>query len=988
MPNEPVSYPGVMVSSTFTDLVEHRRALIKAIDGQNLKPVGMEHDSAKPAIDVLESSLQKVRDASAYVGVISHKYGQIPEDAGRNPEGLSLTELEFNEAVRLGRPVLLFIMGAQHPVTLADVESDPDKKQKLLAFTERAKRMSSVDRVYKVFNNLQEFEVAATQSIAELRRHLDTAPEPEVVLIPAPPAFYAEPPYIGSHEFVGREAQLVTLSDWATASDLHPVLLFEAIGGSGKSMLTWEWTTKHATSVRKDWAGRFWYSFYEKGAVMADFCQRALAYMTGRPLQDFRKKKTAELSELLLQQLRARAWLLVLDGLERVLVAYHRIDAAQLADEDAGGSDEIARRDPCAAIRPEDDDLLRALASATPSKLLLTSRLIPRVLLNSSSQAIPGVLHERLPGLRPPDAEKLLRLCGVTGSSQEIQSYLKSHCDCHPLVTGVLAGLINDYFPDRGNFDAWATAPDGGAALDLADLDLVQKRNHILRAALDALSEKGREVLSTLALLSEAVDSATLSALNSHIGTAEELANTIRDLERRGLLQYDRQAKRYDLHPVVRGTAAGRMRQEEKESYGQRVVDHFSQQSQNSYEDAEALEDVRLGLQIMRTLIQMGHYQKAADMYVGKLARALFFNLEAHSAVISLLRPFFSQGWGTLPHHVKRTALYLATDVGLALLQTGETTEAFRAFGSALQGELQDETWVEVATHVANFALALLDQNRVAAVERCGRLSLSLALAVDDPELLFNARHDRFVDLARIGRWADAEEMWKLLDPMGRDWNRETYRPGDAESSFALFHRYQGTLTEEHLTRAEELAHSGRNRRRLRDLHGLRGEWHLAQENWQLAATSLHEAVRMAREIGQSDAAAEAQLALVNFHLGRLADPRQEAEHLSAAKSPSHGALAALWLAIGDREQAKKHALAAFRWAWADGEPYVWRYELNKAQALLQELGAEVPNLPPYDPDKDEKFPWEQDVADAIERLRAEKEAEAAEDTEEHDEEE
>jgi hypothetical protein len=38
--------------------------------------------------------------------------------------------------------------------------------------------------------------------------------------------------------------------------------LFDAIGGSGKSMLTWEWTTEHATQVRADWAGRFWYSFY------------------------------------------------------------------------------------------------------------------------------------------------------------------------------------------------------------------------------------------------------------------------------------------------------------------------------------------------------------------------------------------------------------------------------------------------------------------------------------------------------------------------------------------------------------------------------------------------------------------------------------------------------------------------------------------------------------------------------------------------------
>ena len=132
-------------------------------------------------------------------------------------------------------------------------------------------------------------------------------------------------------------------------------------------------------------------------------------------------------------------------------MAYHRFDAAEVRDEEANQpTDQIAHRDPCAAIRPEDDDLLRALAAATPSKLLITSRLVPRVLLNPARQPIPGVLRVALPGLRPADAEALLRSCGVTGDSEAIQNYLKSHCDCHPLVTGVLGGIINDYLPGQG----------------------------------------------------------------------------------------------------------------------------------------------------------------------------------------------------------------------------------------------------------------------------------------------------------------------------------------------------------------------------------------------------------------------------------------------------------------------------------------------------------------------------------------------------------
>src|SRR5207247_6998092 len=132
-------------------------------------------------------------------------------------------------------------------------------------------------------------------SVAALRRELDKEIAPAAVErdpIPSPRAFYAEPPYMGSHPFLGRKAQLEVLDDWAVAADPHPALLFDAIGGAGKSILTWEWATKRATQIRSDWAGRFWYSFYERGAIMADFCGRALAYITGKPFEEFRKLKT------------------------------------------------------------------------------------------------------------------------------------------------------------------------------------------------------------------------------------------------------------------------------------------------------------------------------------------------------------------------------------------------------------------------------------------------------------------------------------------------------------------------------------------------------------------------------------------------------------------------------------------------------------------------------------------------------------------------
>jgi hypothetical protein len=253
-----------------------------------------------------------------------------------------------------------------------------------------------------------------------------------------------------------------------------------------------------------------------------------------------------------------------------------------------------------------------------------------------------------------------------------------------------------------------------------------------------------------------------------------------------------------------------------------------------------------------------------------------------------------------------------------------------------------------------------------------------MAILSADKEAIFSARLIRFNQLADIGKWAEAQAVWDLINPVGRDWSRSSYRSGTAELYYVRFRFWQGDLSEEQLARAEQLANAAKNRTIIRNLHGLRGQWRLEQGEWALAAESLREAVSMARAVAQIDVTSETELALAQFHLGQLADPRREAEQLASANWVSNRALADLWLAIGDREQAKKQALEAYRWVWADGEPYVWRYELDKARVLLETLGEPIPNLPPYDPGKDGKFPYEDEVAAAIEKLRAEKEAKAA----------
>lgn len=74
----------------------------------------------------------------------------------------------------------------------------------------------------------------------------------------------------------------------------------------------------------------------------------------------------------------------------------------------------------------------------------------------------------------------------------------------------------------------------------------------------------------------------------------------------------------------------------------------------------------------------------------------------------------------------------------------------------------------------------------------------------------------------------------------------------------------------------------------------------------------------------------------------------------------------ALYLARNQPDKAL--ALTGYKWAWADGPPYCWHWQLLECRAILRALNEPDPQLPPFDPAKVEKLPYEDDV----ERLLAE----------------
>ncbi len=160
----------VMLSSTYKELAAHREAIQHEILGQEFFPVAMENDSALPDHDLISASLAKVDESDGYVGLISYRYGQAPQDENRNPNSLSLAELEFRRAVERGIPICMFIMHADHPIPRSAVDGENDaERQKLRAFTTLAKK----DRIYAEFESVDDLKAKVAQSLGKLREAID-----------------------------------------------------------------------------------------------------------------------------------------------------------------------------------------------------------------------------------------------------------------------------------------------------------------------------------------------------------------------------------------------------------------------------------------------------------------------------------------------------------------------------------------------------------------------------------------------------------------------------------------------------------------------------------------------------------------------------------------------------------------------------------------------------------------------------------------------
>ena len=974
----------VFISSTALDLPEHRREVMDACLRQGMFPMLMEHLPASDE-EAIQTALAMIDQCDIYLGIFAYRYGYVPKG-----HEVSITEMEYDRAVERGIPCLIFMMHEDHPIKAADFETGKGE----IRLSNLKDRMAA-ERVVSLFRTPADLRANVINSLSQYREHREIDFH-YVSDIPKPPEVYIAHPYtlLQTRDLIGRQNELNLLTDWVArpGSAVYQARIFNvvAIGGMGKSALTWKWFNDIAPNEMKPLAGRMWWSFYESDANFENFIIRALAYVSGRAREDIEKNtRPGEREELLLAALDREPFLLVLDGLERILIAYARMDANRLADDDldqqtanvvagALGLPKSAAQSFTGQHRlrktadPRAGNFLRKLARVRESRVLVSTRLYPADLQTVTGVSLAGSFAGFIEGLSDDDALNLWRTFGVTGSLDELLRLFHIF-GSHPLLIQVLASEIAHYHRAPGDFDIWrSNHPD----FDPFSLPLVQARSHILEFALRELNETAKKVLQTVAAFRMPATYDTLTALligeEKIFSNENELDVALMELEDRGLLGWDKRGNRYDLHPIVRGVVWSGLTDDIQRNVYMTLQKHFEAlPKMEDYLQVERIEDLTPAIELYNTLIGLGRYDDAYIVFQDRISDATLYRLSASRQRVELLEMLFHDGLDQLPRlsNPPRQAFTL-NEMALAYQFSGQPGRAVPLFRRDLAIVEKEGDQGNLSTGLQNLSVALrlsgaVSESQLAAlqslvIERKRGDLLSEGVSLQELGLILAVRGP--VDEAERSVQR-ALRIWSIQE------NRQGEGVGNAYMAQLILWKAEHAAAVQLASRAWELAIVQQFEKDFIRAARLQGAALVGVNDLARADERLHHALTRARAVNLVEEELPALIALAELRR-RHGDSDAARELLDAVwESAERGpyplyhadalnVLAQIERDAGNTAAAIEAATQAYRKAWCDGPPFAYHWGLEAARAHLNALGAPEPSdLPPYDESQHEPMP-------------------------------
>ncbi len=786
----------------------------------------------------------------------------------------------------------------------------------------------------------------------QLLTALGAPPEPEPPKEPERGQWFLAHPYPMPPSFTGRTAERAMLSRWLNSNAAHPLLSLRALGGFGKSALTWHWLTHEVDSAQ--WPRVVWWSFYESDASFDAFLAEALDYLSGGKL-DTTKLSCKDAVRTLLQALHPPGTLLVLDGFERVLRAFGGLGAAYQGDE---AKREEHDRD---CISPLAEAFLYnvALQPQLRSKVLLTTRLRPRVLEAKGGGLLHGGREEELRQMQPTDAVAFFHAQGIRGTHTEIETACEPY-GYHPLSLRLLAGLIVGDLAQPGDIAA-------AKRLDVSG-DLVQRQHHVLETAYDSLTPARKAVLGHIACFRSPMKYDSLKAIDC---SPAALDADLRDLVARGLLHHDTREGRFDLHPIVRRYAYDRLAAPDRDAAHTRLRDYFA--AVPPPDKVTRLEDLAPVIELYHHTVRAGQLDEALTLYCERLTRPLYYQFGAYQLILDLLRPLFPDGEDCPPRLEDESARgWTLNEMANSYSLSGQPRRAvplYEKVNDIYENKTKSKrhlaySLVNIA-HMAQIYIGVLqaaEANLRRGIALCGQVEGEFLKAVGNAEL------GRL--LAYRGANAESEtELATALEVFEKDTNVQGQGIVWGQRALNKLLWLRQAAYEDHLKseisdlqsalaparRALELADEDARtdspvERDYVRAHWLVGAAHRVAGQINEAERHLHEALERCRRINLVDHEADILIDLARLRTATGAP--EEAQRLADEAllitercgyvlqgADAHLELAKLALARGDKAAAREHAQEARRLATCDGPPdYTYKAAYDEAGALLQQL--------------------------------------------------
>jgi len=737
----------------------------------------------------------------------------------------------------------------------------------------------------------------------------------------------------------------------------------------------------------KPLAGRLWWSFYESDADFENFLIRALCYVGDESEEAVRALPWPEREAQLLRHLNDEPYLFVLDGLERILIAYHRMDASYLADDEydeqtanwvagATGLPATAAQSFVGQHRlrqttdPRAGAFLQKLADVQKSRILITSRLYPTALQIATGHPRSGCFAYFLPGLSDDDALGLWRALDVAGSRAELMPIFRS-IEGHPLLVQTLASEVANYRKAPRDFTQWrADHPE----FDPVSLPLVQSRTHILEVALQGLSAKVREVLHTLVGFRMPASYAALEALlvgpHKACGTVQNLDRALTELEDRGLIGWDRDANRYDAHPIVRGIVWQLTNAKDQHAVYAALEAHFEPMATPEWERIESLADLTPAIERYHTLVGLERYDGAFGLFRDRLDYATYYRLAAHRERIAWLERLFPSGPLDLPAlATERDQSYALTTLAHSYRSCGQPSRAAPIYRRAdtIDARRHDDRNRQV--NLNNLGITLREMGALHETGGVLRraLVLSRKLKNNTPEGIVTQ------ELGRLLTTQGDRPLGSIMLNRSRQIFIEEGNLQFEGVTNAYLAEYSIWLNDfakasNWAERAWQLTTHWRLERDFIRAASLQGQVAIGQGKLPRADERLHYALTRARAVNLVEFELPTLIAIAELELrrgppsegrARLDDVWEAAERgpYPLQQADAYNVLADIALAEGDKPAVVAAATKAYRAAWCDGPPYAYHWGLAKAKAHLAALGAPEPDMPPFDESKFEPMP-------------------------------